>query len=245
MSNMGREGQYPLPERPSTTGVSAVVPQQPSEIPPSAATTIPISYDQIVHLMTQMPLLTKQTLYVMLKASLEQRLSTHTLEKMDAENLLQLWVPQMTHMGMQTLHQLTNQNQTAHPLYRLLRCVHAKQTISQICVLNGWSLAQGCMLVQQACEKEWLLPSPSNLVMGAVHFITGQIRLGEFLLRLGKISAEQLDQALKTQQYAWEVMGQRSAIGNILMNLGYVTKDDIEGILLLKQESKRPLYMSV
>jgi hypothetical protein len=203
-----------------------------------------LSYDQLLQLTAQLPLLTKQSLYVLLRRSLEARLSTHTLEKMDAENLLQLWVPQLTHIGMQTIQQLTDKHQTSHPLYRLLRCAQVKQNVSQICIFNGWTLSQGCMLLQQACEKEWIISSPSHLVMGAVHFITDQIRLGEFLLRLGKISAEQLDQALKTQQYAWEVMGQRSAIGNILMNLGYVNRDDIEGILLLKQESKRPLYVN-
>jgi hypothetical protein len=202
-----------------------------------------LTYEQLLQVIAQLPLLSKQALYVLLRRSLEARLNVHTLEKMDADNLLQLWVPQLTHMGMQTIQQLTDKHQTSHPLYRLLRCAQAKQNVSQLCIYNGWSLAQGCMLLQQACEKEWIIPSSSNLIMGSIHFITDQIRLGEFLLRLGKISAEQLDQALKTQQYAWEVMGQRSAIGNILMNLGYVNRDDIEVILLMKQESKRPLYV--
>ena len=231
----GREQTInPRPPQSSTDGAEAAF----------AANGPHLSYDQLLQIIAQLPLLTKQSVYVLLRRSLEARLNVHTLEKMDAENLLQLWVPQLTHMGMQTIQQLTDKHQTSHPLYRLLRCAQVKQNVIQLCVFNGWSLAQGCLLLQQACEKEWIIPSHSHLVMGAVHFITDQIRLGEFLLRLGKVSAEQLDQALKTQQYAWEVMGQRSAIGNILVNLGYVNRDDIEGILLLKQESKRPLYIT-
>ena len=235
---IGRDGQPSLTDRPT----SLDTPVEPAIAFSSSMPTI--TYDNLLQLTSHLPLLTKQSLYVLLRRSLESRLSPHTLEKMDADNLLQFWLPQLTHIGMQTIQQLNDTNQTSHPLYRLLRCAKAKQNVSQICIYNGWTLYQGCMLLQQACEKEWLIPSPSNLVMSAVHFITDQVRLGEFLLRLGKVTAEQLDQALKTQQYAWEVMGQRSAIGNILMNLGYVTRNDIEGILLLKQESKQPLYIS-
>jgi hypothetical protein len=266
MTTSGRDRQHLLPSPPPISGSPldrpldrAVQGSNPNQSPTMMATTLStaftddnntlvaggLSYDKLLQAVAQLPLLSKQVLYVLLKRWLESRLSQHTLEKMDADNLLQLWVPQLTHMGMQTLQQLGAGNESSmstHPMFRLLRCVHAKCTVSQICVVNHWTLAEGCMLLNQAIQKEWLIPSPSGLVVGAVMFITDQIRLGEFLLRLGKVTSEQLDQGLKTQQYAWEVMGQRSAIGNILMNLGYVSKEDIEGILLMKQESKKPLY---
>jgi hypothetical protein len=201
------------------------------------------SYSDLLQLIGKMPLLTQQALYVTLRASLESNLSAHTLEKMDTHNLLQLWVPQMTHIGMQTLIQLNNQNNSAHPLFQLLKGCQSKQTVAQTTTAQGWTLYQICMLLQQACQKEWIVLPTSTLILAAIHFITGQIRLGEFLMRMGKISSEQLDQALKTQQYAWEVMGQRSAIGNILVNLGYASKEDIEGILLMKQQSKLPMWL--
>jgi hypothetical protein len=237
MSIDGRDGQ-------ANTAATRPVLEGANAGPVLAVGVPPLTYDQLVHTVTQLPLLSQQTLYVLLRRSLETRLNQHTLERLDADNLLQLWVPHITPQGVNTIQQLADRQQTSHPLYRLLRCVQTKQTVSQMCILNGWSLVQGCMLLQQAFDKEWLVSPTSQLILGAIHFITDTIRLGEFLHRLGKISAEQLDQALKAQQYAWEVMGQRSAIGNVLMNLGYVNRDDIEGILLLKQESKRPLFFS-
>ena len=55
---------------------------------------------------------------------------------------------------------------------------------------------------------------------------------------MGRISVEQLDQALRTQQYIEESMHEHTGIANILINLGYITRQDTEGILFLKEESR-------
>ena len=80
--------------------------------------------------------------------------------------------------------------------------------------------------------------------MASIEYLSGRTRLGEYLLKLGLIRPEQLDQALRAQKYIDEAMSDHTKLANILINLGYITRKDSETILFLKDESKKPIPKS-
>ena len=61
--------------------------------------------------------------------------------------------------------------------------------------------------------------------------LAGRTRLGEYLVKINRLSIEQLDQALRTQRYIEESMGERTGIANVLINLPMVGDERYTGIM--------------
>ena len=61
----------------------------------------------------------------------------------------------------------------------------------------------------------------------------------KYFVKLGKINIEQLDEALRTQKYIEGSVKDKPGLAQILINLGYLSKSDVECILLLKQECNK------
>ena len=66
--------------------------------------------------------------------------------------------------------------------------------------------------------------------------MSGKIRLGEYFVKTNRINIEQLDEALRNQKQTEEAFGDRPGLAEILVNLNFLSKNDTEGILLLKED---------
>jgi hypothetical protein len=119
------------------------------------------------------------------------------------------------------------------------------KSVMNICVINQWTLEQCCDYLFSAIEKGFIIPPTSIVIQATLLYMGGKIRLGDYLVKTGRLKLEQLDQALRTQRYIEESLGERTGIGNIFINLGYIHKQDCEGILFLKEESKKPFPIEV
>ena len=198
----------------------------------------PTVFDTLMQQLGALPLWVKQVLYAQLKHELEATLSKATLEAFGEEHTLQLWVPEITRHGMSELEHPTGQFDQS--VLRLLHMTRYKKNVVTITVLNNWSLEQCSVVLGKAVQHELISPPRSVIITGTIDYLTGQTRLGEYLVKINRLSIEQLDQALRTQRAIEEAMGERTGIANVLINLGYIKKEDSEAILFLKEESRKP-----
>lgn len=205
-------------------------------LPPNTA------FDHLIQQLSSFPLWMKQVLYAQLRHDLESSMSKATLDAFSPEHTLQLWLPELTHHGLQELEHPSGQFEQG--VLHLLRLVRYQKTVVNITILNHWSLEQCSQYLLQAIEKQLVTPPRSAVVMGTIEYLAGKTRLGEYLVKINRLTIEQLDQALRTQKAISEAMGEKTGIANVLINLGYIKREDSEGILFLKEESKKPFQTS-
>lgn len=197
----------------------------------------PTTFDNMMQQLSGLPLWVKQVIYAQLRGELETSLSKATLEAFGPEHTLQLWVPELTRQGLQELERPSGQVEQG--ILRLLHLSRFKKNVLSITILNNWSLEHCSIFLLQAVAKELISPPRSMPISGTLDYLAGHIRLGEYLVKINRLTIEQLDQALRTQRAIEEAMGERTGIANILINLGYIKKEDSEAILFLKEESKK------
>ncbi len=198
----------------------------------------PTAFDTLMQQLSSLPLWVKQVIYAEMRNELEATMSKSTLSAFGPEHTLQLWVPELTRNGNMELERPSGQHEQG--ILRLLHMAHYHKNVVNITIINNWSLEQCAVYLLQAIEKELLTPPRSAIILGTIEYLAGRTRLGEYLVKINRLTIEQLDQALRTQRAIEEAMGERTGIANVLINLGYIKKEDSEGILFLKEESKKP-----
>ncbi len=205
-------------------------------IPPMSS-NVTSPFEKLNSQILALPLWVKQVIYSVLKQELEHLLSKSTLDTFQPDDTLQLWRPELTHQGIKEVEQPSGQHNPG--IMKTLHFIKQGKTTVDIAILNGWTLEQASMYLLEAIQKELINPPKSGIIQATILYMAGRIRLGEYLVKIGRLTVEQLDQALRTQRYIEESLGERTGIANVLINLGYINKQDSEGILFLKEESKK------
>ncbi len=194
--------------------------------------------EQLSQQLTNMPLWIKQVVFTQLRTELENTVTKATLDTFGTDDMLQLWVPEVTRLAVAELE--APSGRFSQGACRLLQAARFKKNTADITILNKWSLEQTSVYLRECIENELVVRPRSGIIIATVDYLSGKTRLGEYLVKINRVTVEQLDQALRTQRYIQESMGQRTGIANVLINLGYINKQDSEGILFLKEESKKP-----
>jgi len=195
------------------------------------------SFEQIYnHLMT-LPLWVKQVIYAVLKQDLERLLSPKTLATFTTDDTLQLWKPQLLSEG--ELHLNRAQKRYDTDVLKLLYHAQKGRNVMDITILNRWSLEHTCEVILEAWKSEFVDHAHSKIIWATVLFISNHIRIGEFLVQTDRITEAQLDQALRTQDYIDQSLDERTGLAEVMINLGYINRQDSESILFLKQESQK------
>ena len=195
------------------------------------------AFKALVQKIFELPLWIKHIIYLELKEEFESSSAKISLNFIRKEDSLQLYVPKMTFIGKKELE--TKSKGLSISIYKFLEGVTLNLSIIEIAINNGWSLAECSTYLLGAMNAELLIHPDSTAIKGTALYMSGNIRLGEYFVKLGKISIEQLDEGLRTQKYIEESVGDKTGLGEILINLGFVTKADTEGILLLKEDCKK------
>jgi hypothetical protein len=212
--------------------------QQASQPAPQPAIPPMHGYDDLLQHIKKLPLWLQQILYLDLRETLEFCLSSSTIDMFRTENLVQLWEPLPTRLGIQALH--SENGSTPQSLKYVLNLCHQQFNVIRIAIQCQWNLHQVCSLLNQ-CLKTGLIQPPENLLVRAtVSYLAGETRLGEYLVAVNKLSQGQLNQAMDTQSYISNAMGDHVRLGDILISLGYISKEDSEAILFLKEQCELP-----
>lgn len=195
------------------------------------------AFKALIKKISELPLWMKHIVYIELKDEFDSSSAKKSLVFLQKEDCLQLYVPKLTFIGKKELE--TRTKGLAASVYRFLEDALKGFSIIEIAINNGWNLAECSSQFVTALNTELIIPPESSYVKGTALYMSGHIRLGEYFVKTGKTSIEQLDEALRTQKYIEDSTGDKTGLGEILINLGFVTKADTEGILLLKEECKK------
>ncbi|MBX2859958.1 MAG: hypothetical protein KTR14_01895 [Vampirovibrio sp.] len=195
------------------------------------------SFEVIMSQIGKLPLWIKQVIFAQLRQELETTLAKSTLDAYGYDDNLQLFKPPLTHTGRKELE--VPSGKCSPGLLKLLSVAGQDKSVINICITNNWTLEQCCIYLLEAMQKQYISTPASGIVESTIQYLANKIRLGEYLVKIGRLSVEQLDQALRTQSYIEDSLGERTGIANVLINLGYINKQDSEGILFLKEESKK------
>ncbi len=194
------------------------------------------SFRALLKKIFELPIWIKQSIYLEIKHELEQTIKDN-IKLIKKDNSLQLYIPKATFLGKTELE--SRAKNLDENIYKFLSgCMH-NLSIIEIAINYNWSLAECSTYFINAINSELIIPPESTSIKGTALYMGGFIRLGEYFVKLGKITLEQLDEALRTQKYIENTVKDKIGIAQILINLGYLTKADVEGILLLKEECKK------
>ena len=165
-------------------------------------------------------------------------------ELTQAEYLFQYMCPKVTFKGKQQLSEKTITLSDGY--YAFLEDLLNDNNIFEITIKNNWALADCAKMLCRLYELEYIsIPDyASNKNVAIAMLIAGKLKTGEFLKRIGKISAVQLEQAIRYQKELND-QGRHIKMASILIKLGFITDKGLDSLLLLKDEAKKRLPVNV
>lgn len=184
-----------------------------------------------------LPVWIKQIIYLEIKEEIESSPLKNHIASVTRDNCLQLYISKLTYAGRKELDKKASK--FSDEVYAVLEGAFQEMSIIEIAVANNWSLFEVSKHFIEAINAELVVNPISPAIKGTALYMAGEIKLGEYFVKINKINIEQLDEALKKQKYFEESVGDKPGLAEILVQLGYLTKEDTEGILMLKQDCLR------
>ena len=72
-----------------------------------------------------------------------------------------------------------------------------------------------------------------------VRYLSGKTRIGEYFLRIGQISQDQLSSILEQQEKIKRATNEQVGTATILVNMGYIPESAVKAVLRYKEESRK------
>lgn len=193
------------------------------------------SFKIFINKIVAFPLWVKQIIYYHLKKDLKNVFVNQPINA-DPETLFQAYVPTITFVGKKELNERAHMHEEV--MYTFLKACADKKSIIDITLDCFFSLEEVSKLFIDALKQEYLMPPESKVIMGTAEFFAGQIKTGEYLYRIGRLTVDQLDAAIRQQQ-KMESEGQNVRMAELISGMGFIEQDEIISILIMKQEAKK------
>lgn len=204
--------------------------------------------DKLIKKMLSMPYWVKQYIYKEIRDDLCKYTKVENIDKKDKNDLVQMYVATPGATAQRYLRRKSTgfvpPTNIDPDILAFLRSLGPNVRLIDICNLHQWSLIKVCRVLVNAIDQGLVEHIENNQVANTVYYVAGKIRLGEYLLRMNKLSLEQVDHALYTQhQIAKQMGGETTKMGEVLVNLGYIEEEDKNEILSLKDNSNHIFQM--
>ncbi len=183
-----------------------------------------------------LPVWIKQIIYLELKQEFESSKIRSYFSSITKDKCFQLYIPKLTYAGRKEIEKKTGK--FSNEIYDVLEGAFQELSILETAISNNWSLYECSKYFLDAVDNDLLINPTSPVMRGTALYMAGRIRLGEYFVKINKINMEQLDEALRNQKYIEDSLGNRPGLADILIDLGFLTKEDTEGILALKKDSE-------
>ena len=199
--------------------------------------------DLLIQNMKNLPLWVKQVITKEILDDLNKKLEEFS-QLVEVGDLFQYMCPKVTFKGKQELQEKTMGLSEGY--YIFMQELIDGNTIFEITIKNNWTLADSAKIFCRLNELEFLMIADyaTNKNVAIAMFIAGKLKTGEFLKRIGKISAIQLEQAIRYQKELNEE-GRHIKMASILIKLGFITDSGLDSLLLLKDEARKRLPINI
>lgn len=193
------------------------------------------SYKNLVETILSAPFWVQEALFIDLLSSFEEKLDFKADVKTD--DMYTLYVPELTFKGKKEFD--THERGHEPNMYKLLQSTFVKKRIVDIAIDNFMTLEDVSKLLSEAIKLEYIKPPVNYAVSASIYYMSGEIRLGEYAKRARLIDVVQLDTAMRRQKELNASSGKIVPIGEVLIEQGFLTKEAIAKIILIKDDSKR------
>lgn len=199
--------------------------------------------DLFIQNIQNMPIWAKQVIAKEITNDIVKKLSDFA-ELMQMDDLFQYLKPKITFKGKQELQDKTLNLSEAY--YLFLKDLVDENTIFETTIKNNWTLADTSKMFIRLGEEEFVsVPDwQKNKNVAMAMFLSGKIKTGEFLKKIGKIDANQLEQAIRYQKQLNEE-GRHIKMASILIKMGFITDKGLDSLLILKDEAKKRLSLGI
>ena len=199
--------------------------------------------DLFIQNIKNLPIWVKQVVTREILEDLRKKLDEFS-QLIEGEDLFQYMCPKLTFKGKQELVQRSLKLSEGY--YIFLKDLSEGNNIFEITIKNNWTFADSAKIFCRLNELEYLQINDyqTNKNIAVALFIAGKIKTGEFIKRIGKINAIQLEQAIRYQKQLNDE-GRHIKMASVLIKMGFITDKGLDSLLLLKEEARKHLPLGV
>ena len=179
------------------------------------------------------PLWIKQTIFLNLSKDLNTYLSNEFLD-VEEDELFHVYKPTLSELGQTEL--LTKESKYDESIYSFLNCCAKGMNLIEIAIENNFTMEEVSKAFMFCKSTGLFSQAVPKLVSAIAGFLAGKYRTGEYFIRAGKMTIEQLDEVLNKQQEMNDA-GQHVFIAELMVQLGFVRDIDVKSIIFMKQEA--------
>lgn len=160
-------------------------------------------------------------------------------ELLQSENLIQYMTPKITVKGKMEYNNKTCGFDSNHYTF-LAELIESPKNVFEITLKNNWPLAETARILLKLVELEFIdVENFQDCCNYAVAlFLSGRIKTGEFLKKIGRIDSNQLEKALRYQKEL-NAEGRHIKMASILIKFGFISDKGLDSLFLLKNDSKK------
>lgn len=179
------------------------------------------------------PLWIKQTIFLNLSKDLAGYLSNDFLDVEEGE-LFHIYKPELSELGQNEL--LTKESNFDESIYSFLNCCSQGMSLIEISIENNFTMQEVSKAFTFCKKSQFFSSNVPNNISALAGFIAGNYRTGEYFIRAGKMTIEQLDEVLNKQQELNDE-GKHVFIAELMVQMGFVRDLDVKSIIFMKEES--------
>jgi len=176
------------------------------------------------------PVWIKQIICLKLSEGIKAQVCEKFLEE-NSDEIFSLYVPILTFKGSEEIKK-RNTGLDAN-LYNFLSYCENGASVLEIS-LNTFLSMEEVAKYFIFCMEQGFVEKPENIEIEAMAgFISGKFRTGEYFAKKGLITCEQLEKAID------ESSKSEKKFAEILVDMGFITQEDVSSMLTFKEEAKR------
>ena len=179
------------------------------------------------------PLWIKQVIFLNLSNDLTQYLSNEFLD-VEEGDLFHVYKPSLSEHGQNEL--FTKESGYDESIYSFLNCCVKNMSLIEIAIENNLTMEEVAKAFTFCKTSKFFSDEVPNLVSAIAGFIAGKYRTGEYLVRAGKMTIEQLDEVLNKQQEIKD-SGKHVFIAELMVQMGFVKEKDVKSIIFMQEEA--------
>ena len=183
--------------------------------------------------MLSFPLWIKQTIFLNLSKDLTNYLSNEFLDVEEGE-LFHVYKPVLSELGQNEL--MTKESKFDESIYSFLTCCTKNMSLIEIAIENNFTMEEVSKAFTFCKTSGFFSSEVPKLVAAIAGFIASKYRTGEYFIRAGKMTIEQLDEVLNKQQ-EMNAAGKHVFIAELMVQMGFVRDLDVKSIIFMKEEA--------
>ena len=117
-----------------------------------------------------------------------------------------------------------------------MNCCTKGMSLIEIAIDNNLTMEEVAKAFTFCRTSKFFSNEVPNLISAIAGFIAGKYRTGEYFIRAGKMTIEQLDEVLNKQQEI-NASGKHVFIAELMVQMGFVREVDVKSIIFMKEEA--------